>query len=86
METFVQAPKIRSPNPLYPTTLVTVLLCSILTTIFTAARLITKRLMSKYNIEDCESNNSVVVVPDQLLTPDHHRFSDRSMGNQGRLV
>lgn len=85
METVVQEPRMGSPNPMYPTTLVTVLLCSILTTIFTAARLITKRLMSKYNIEDCESNNSVVVA-DQLLTSDHHRFSDRSMGNQGRLV
>ncbi|CAF9928118.1 hypothetical protein IMSHALPRED_007390 [Imshaugia aleurites] len=39
-------------NPLYPSILATVVLCSILTTIFAAARLIAKRLISAYNIED----------------------------------
>lgn len=41
-------------NPLYSSILVAVILCSILTTIFTAARLITKRLVSTYGPEDCE--------------------------------
>ena len=41
-------------NPLYPVILATAILCSILTTIFAAARLVTKRLTSKYDLEDCE--------------------------------
>ena len=41
-------------NPLYPAILATVILGSILTTIFTAARLVTKRLISNYDLEDCE--------------------------------
>ena len=48
-----------NPNPLYGFTLVTVILCSSLTTIFTAARLVTKRLTAKYGIEDCECRSSV---------------------------
>ena len=47
-------PDFTSPNTLYPYILATVLLCSILTTLFAAARLITKRLISTYDIEDCE--------------------------------
>ena len=43
-----------SPNTLFPSILATVLLCGILTTFFTAARLITKRLISTYDVEDCE--------------------------------
>ncbi|CAD6592815.1 MAG: hypothetical protein ASARMPRED_006731 [Alectoria sarmentosa] len=39
-------------NPLYPAILATVILGSILTTIFTAARLVTKRLISNYDLED----------------------------------
>ncbi|KAF6234091.1 hypothetical protein HO173_007510 [Letharia columbiana] len=39
-------------NTLYPTILATVILCSILTTVFTAARLIAKRLTSTYGLED----------------------------------
>ena len=46
-------PDPHAPNPLYPFILATVLLCSILTTIITAARLITKRLVSTYSYEDC---------------------------------
>ena len=42
------------PNTIYPSILATVLLCAILTTFFTAARLITKRLISTYDVEDCE--------------------------------
>lgn len=42
------------PNRLYPVILAAVLLCSILITIFTAARLITIRLVSTYNFDDCE--------------------------------
>lgn len=47
-------PHFDSTNPLFPSLLATVLLCSILTTIFTAARLIAKRLVSTYSVEDCE--------------------------------
>lgn len=47
-------PGFLSPNTLYPSILATVLLCSILTTLFTAARLITKRLVSTYDVEDCK--------------------------------
>ena len=47
-------PGFSSANTLYPSVLATVLLCVILTTLFTAARLITKRLVSTYDIEDCE--------------------------------
>ncbi len=41
-------------NSLYPIILATVILCSVLTTVFTAARLFTKRLISSYGPEDCE--------------------------------
>lgn len=41
-------------DPLYPIILATVVIGSILTTAFTAARLITKRLVLSYEIEDCE--------------------------------
>ena len=41
-------------NTLYPVILATVVLCSILTTVLTAARLITKRFISPYSLEDCE--------------------------------
>lgn len=41
-------------NPNYTVILVSVILCSILTTTFTAARLTTKHLVSKLNLEDCE--------------------------------
>ena len=47
-------PGFTSPNTLFPSILATVLLCSILTTLFTAARLTTKRLISTYDAEDCE--------------------------------
>ena len=47
-------PGFTSPNTLFPSILATVLLCSILTTLFTAARLTTKRLISTYDVEDCE--------------------------------
>lgn len=40
-------------NTMYPVILATVVLCSTLTTIFTAARLITKHFISAYNLEDC---------------------------------
>ena len=49
-----QEPGFASPNTLFPSILATVLLCGILTTSFTAARLITKRLVSTYDVEDCE--------------------------------
>ncbi len=39
---------------LYPIILATVILCSVLTTVFTAARLFTKRFISNYGPEDCE--------------------------------
>ena len=48
-------PDFTSPNTLFPFLLATVLLCSVLTIVFTAARLITKRLISTYDVEDCES-------------------------------
>lgn len=59
-------PAFIGPNTLFPPILATVLLCSIVTTFFTAARLTTKRLISKYDVEDCESwtNHNTV----QLLT------------------
>ena len=43
------------PNPLYGATLATVILCCSLTTIFTAARLVTKYLTAKFGVEDCKS-------------------------------
>ena len=46
-------------NPLYRFALATVILCSSLTTIFTAARLVAKRLTAKYGIEDCERRSGV---------------------------
>ena len=63
MSTIIQLAEVRSlgqkagfasPNTLFPSILATVLLCGILTTFFTAARLITKRLVSTYDVEDCE--------------------------------
>lgn len=47
-------PGFLSRNTLYPPILATVLVCGILTTLFTAARLLTKRLVSTYGVEDCE--------------------------------
>lgn len=60
-------------NPLYPSILATVVLCSILTTIFAAARLIAKRLISAYNIEDCEcqrTSPSTRQATDMMVQPD----------------
>ena len=51
-------PGFTSPNTLFPSILATVLLCGTLTTLFTAARLTTKRLVSRYDVEDCEFNES----------------------------
>lgn len=51
-------PGFTGPNTLFPPILATVLLCGILTTFFTAARLTTKRLISKYDVEDCESQTN----------------------------
>ena len=48
-------PGFTSSNTLLPSIFAAVLTCGILTTLFTAARLITKRLISKYDVEDCES-------------------------------
>lgn len=42
-------------SSLYSVILATVLLCTILTTLFTIARLIAKKIISSYNSEDCES-------------------------------
>lgn len=42
------------PNPLLPVIWATVLLSGILITIFTAARLVGKRLISGFDIEDCK--------------------------------
>ena len=47
-------PDFTSPNTIYPFILATVLVCGISTTLFAAARLVTKRLISTYDIEDCE--------------------------------
>lgn len=41
-------------NTLYPVILITAILCTILTTAFTAARLIAKRMILAYELEDCE--------------------------------
>ena len=54
MRSLGQKPGFATPNTLFPSILATVLLCGILTTFFTAARLITKRLVSTYDVEDCE--------------------------------
>ena len=40
-------------NPLFSIILTTTLLCGILTTLFASARLITKRIVSSFNVEDC---------------------------------
>lgn len=42
------------PNPIYPSILVCVVLCTILTTLFAAARLTTKHVVSRLDLEDCE--------------------------------
>ena len=47
-------PRPTGPNPLLSTIIAAVVLCSILTTTFTAGRLFTKRFISKYEFEDCE--------------------------------
>jgi len=47
-------PDIDSPSPIFPFIVATVVLCSVLTTVFTAARLVTKRLVSECDIEDCK--------------------------------
>ena len=60
-------------NPLYPSILATVVLCCILTTIFAAARLIAKRLISAYNVEDCEcqrTSPSTHQATDMMVQPD----------------
>lgn len=49
-----QKPNFHISNPIYPFILMSVVLCSILTTVFTAARLATKHLISKLDLEDCE--------------------------------
>lgn len=68
-------PDFDSSNPMFPFILATVLLSSILTTIFSAARLIIKRLVSTYNVEDCECQTNSLSgssthpknLPDMLL-------------------
>ena len=50
----VSDPAYSKTSALLPTIEATTLLCSILITFFTVARLIAKRLKSKYNTEDCE--------------------------------
>lgn len=60
-------------NTLYPTILATVILCSILTTVFAAARLIAKRLTSTYGLEDCECQTaplSISQASNQVLSLD----------------
>ncbi len=49
-----QNPDFNVSNPLYTSILVSVVLCSILITLFTAARLTTKHLVSRLHLEDCE--------------------------------
>ena len=58
-------PDFTSGNTLFPSLLATVLLCGILTTLFTAARLTTKRLISSYGVEDCkfETNHLTRIIP-----------------------
>lgn len=41
-------------SPLLPAILAAVILCSVLTTVFTAARLTIKRLSAAYDLCDCE--------------------------------
>ena len=41
-------------NPLLPAIVAAVILCSIFTTVLTAARLIIKRLSSTYELHDCK--------------------------------
>ena len=49
-------PDFNAPNPLYPVILTTVVIATTFTTVFTAARLITKAVVARYNVEDCESS------------------------------
>lgn len=49
-----QKPGFNVSNSMYPFILVSVVLCSILTTLFTAARLTTKHIVSRLDLEDCE--------------------------------
>ena len=51
-----QKPDFNVSNPIYASTLGLVVLCSILITLFTAARLTTKHLVSRLQLEDCECN------------------------------
>lgn len=57
-----------SPNTLFPSILATVILCSSLTTLFTAARLTTKRLVSTYDVEDCEFQLNQRLIEIEFLT------------------
>lgn len=66
-------PGFTSPNTLYLPILATVLLCGILITLFTAARLVTKRLISTYDVEDCEfhqNQSTMFRVADAKSHPD----------------
>lgn len=49
-----QEPDFYISNPIYPFIIVSVVLCTILTIVFTAARLATKYLVSRLDFEDCE--------------------------------
>ena len=69
-----------SRNTLFPSILATVLLCGILTTLFTAARLITKRFVSSYDVEDCESKRTHVTIPVTSNAMSPSRFLDNGMG------
>ena len=54
------APPTSVPDPvlsesLYPVIIATIVLCSVLTSIAVAARLITKYLVASFGVEDCEN-------------------------------
>ena len=55
-------PNFTNPHSLYPYMRATVILCSLLTTGFTAARLCTKFLTSKVAIEDCKAEQNSVTL------------------------
>ena len=64
-------------NPLHSHILATVSLCCAITTIFTIARLTVKRIVSKFNAEDCERHSQFLMVSISKRTC---RYLDFSMG------
>ena len=74
-----QKPDFNVSNPIYTFILVSVVLCSILTTLFTAARLTTKHVVSRLHLEDCGCRLDQFITS-MLLNDMQPRSTHSSMG------